>query len=443
MFSFHKSKTVFKACFPMKKSLIRGLLAVFVLPASLLLCAAELDRVAAVVNDEVITASELRARIAQIEQQLRTQGTPLPVASQLRQQVLERMVIERVQLQRAKLMGITVDDETLDRAIGRIAEQNHLTMAQLPAAVEKEGLDWKQFREGIRNEIVMVRLREREVDPRVTISDAEVEAMLAAEAQDVSGREFLISHIYLRAPENATPEQWSALGARADELMKQIRAGEDFGKLAATYSASQDAMQGGSLDWRPVERIPTIFADRLAGMSKGQVSPVLRSSGGLHVFKLVDVRDKSQQRVEIEQTHARHILIRKNDVVTEAQAVRRLEDIANRVHNGADFGELAKVHSADISAAKGGDLGWVSPGDTVPEFEKAMNSLKLGEISGVVETPFGWHLIQVLERRKSDVTADQRKMAARQAIRERKSDEAYEDWLRQLRDTAYVEIKPE
>lgn len=432
-----------KACFTMKKSLMRGLLAVLVLPASLLLCAAELDRVAAVVNDEVITGSEVRTRIAQAEQQLRGQGTPLPVAAQLRQQVLERMVIERVQMQRAKLIGISVDDATLDRAIGRIAEQNRMTAAELPAAVQKEGLDWNQFREGIRNEIVMVRLREREVEPRVTVSDAEVEAALAAEAQDMSGREFLISHIYLRVPENATPEQWSALAARADELMKQIRAGEDFAKLAATYSASQDAMQGGSLDWRSVERIPTIFADRLGGMNKGQVSPVLRSAGGLHVFKLVDLRDKAQQKVEIEQIHTRHILIRKNDVMTEAQATRRLEDIATRVRNGADFGELAKVHSADITAAKGGDLGWVSPGDTVPEFEKAMNALKPGEVSGVVESPFGWHLIQVLERRKTDVTADQRKMAARQAIRERKADESYEDWLRQLRDTAYVEIKPE
>lgn len=432
-----------KACFTMKKSLMRGLLAVLVLPASLLLCAAELDRVAAVVNDEVITGSEVRTRITQAEQQLRAQGTPLPVAAQLRQQVLERMVIERIQMQRAKLIGISVDDATLDRAIGRIAEQNRMTAAELPAAVQKEGLDWNQFREGIRSEIVMVRLREREVEPRVTVSDAEVEAALAAEAQNMSGREFLISHIYLRAPENATPEQWSALAARADELMKQIRAGEDFAKLAATYSASQDAMQGGSLDWRPVERIPTIFADRLGGMNKGQVSPVLRSAGGLHVFKLVDLRDKAQQKVEIEQIHTRHILIRKNDVMTEAQATRRLEDIATRVRNGADFGELAKVHSADITAAKGGDLGWVSPGDTVPEFEKAMNALKPGEVSGVVESPFGWHLIQVLERRKTDVTADQRKMAARQAIRERKADESYEDWLRQLRDTAYVEIKPE
>lgn len=427
----------------MMKSLFRGLLAALVLPACLHLHAAELDRVAAVVNDEVITSSELRARISQVQQQLATQGTPLPAAAQLRQQMLDRMVLERIQLQRAKQLGITVDDVALDRAIQRIAEQNNLAVADMPKVIDKEGMTWAQFRDSIRSEITMVRLRERDVEPRVTVSEAEVEAALAAGNQAKAGREYLISHIYLRAPEGATPEQWMALSARADDLMKQIRAGEDFGKLAATYSASQDAMQGGSLDWRPLERIPSVFADQLASMSKGQISRVLRTTAGLHVFKLMDTRDQAEKKVEVEQTHARHILIRTADVSNEAQAQRKLEDIATRIRNGADFQALARVHSSDITSTKGGDLGWLSPGDTVPEFERAMNALKPGEISGVVASPFGWHLIQVIERRKVDVTADQRKMAARQAVRERKVDEAYEDWLRQLRDTAYVEIKPE
>lgn len=425
----------------MMKSLFRGLLAVLVLPACLHLHAAELDRVAAVVNDEVITGSELRARISQVQQQLATQGTPLPAAALLRQQVLDRMVLERIQLQRAKQLGLTVDDASLDRAIQRIAEQNNLAVADMPKAIEKEGMTWAQFRDSIRNEIIMVRLRERDVEPRVTVSEAEVDVVAGNQAQ--AGREYLISHIYLRAPEGATPEQWMALSARAEELMKQIRAGEDFAKLAATYSASQDAMQGGSLDWRPLERIPSVFADQLGGMSKGQVSRVLRTTAGLHVFKLLDVRNQAEKKVEIEQTHARHILIRTAEVSNEAQARRKLEDLAARIRGGADFQELARVYSSDITSAKGGDLGWLSPGDTVPEFERAMNALKPGEVSGVVASPFGWHLIQVIERRKLDVTADQRKMAARQAVRERKIDEAYEDWLRQLRDTAYVEIKSE
>ncbi|MEN3112791.1 peptidylprolyl isomerase [Uliginosibacterium paludis] len=427
----------------MMKSLFRGLMTALVLPACFQLHAAELDRVAAVVNDDVITASELRSRLAQVEHQLAGQGTPLPPASQLRQQVLERMVLERIQLERARQMNVTVDDASLDRAIQRIAEQNRVTLAEMPKLVEKEGMSWAQFRDSIRNEIIMVRLREREIEPRLSVSDAEIEAAMTAGNESPAGREYLISHIFLAARDGATPEQWMALGARADALMKQINAGEDFGKLAASYSSSQDAMQGGSLDWRPIERIPSVFADQLAGMKKGQVSRVLRTTSGLHVFKLVDQRDQAPKKVEIEQTHARHILIRTADVSNEAQARRRLEDLLGRIRNGADFQELARSNSSDITSTKGGDLGWVSPGDTVPEFEGAMNALKPGEVSGVVQTPFGWHLIQVVERRKLDVTADQSKMAARQAVRERKADEAYEDWLRQLRDTAYVEIKPE
>ncbi|MDQ7991004.1 MAG: peptidylprolyl isomerase [Candidatus Dactylopiibacterium sp.] len=426
----------------MMKCLIQALLAVVAMSASLHAHGAELDRVAAVVNDEVITASELRVRVTQAEQQLSMQGTPVPAPAQLRSQVLERMVLERIQLQRAKQLAITADDVALDRAIARIAEQNNITVADMPRALERDGLSWDAFRASIRNEMIMARLREREIEPRLTVSEAEVEAMLAAGAQNAAGREYLIQHIYLRASETATPDQWMALSARAEDLQRQIRAGEDFAKLAATYSASQDAMQGGSLDWRPIERIPSVFADRLQGMKKGEVSPVLRTPAGLHIFRLSDLRDQVAQKVEIEQTHARHILIRTADVTAEAQATRRLEDIAARIRNGADFQDLARANSSDITSTKGGDLGWVSPGDTVPEFERAMNALQPGEVSGVVKTPFGWHLIQVIERRKADVTADQRKMAARLAVRERKADEAYEDWLRQLRDTAYVEIKP-
>lgn len=427
----------------MMKSLFRGLLAALLLSAGLHAHAAELDRVAAVVNDEVITGSELRTRLEQVSRQLANQGTPLPSAAELRSQVLDRMVLEHLQLQRAKQLGITVDDATLDRAIERIAEQNRIAVADMPRALQRDGLTWAQFRENIRNEIIMVRLREREVDPRVEISDAEVEAAQAAAKASQSGRDFLISHIYLPITEGATPEQWMALGAKAEGLMKRINAGEDFGKLAATYSSAQDAMNGGSLGWRPIERIPSVFADQLQGMSKGQVSRILRSNSGLHIFKIMDVRDQTAQKVEIQQTHARHILIRKADGVTAEQATRRLQDLATRVRNGADFGDLARTNSSDITSAKGGDLGWVSPGDTVPEFEHAMDALKPGEVSGVVASPFGWHIIQVLERRKVDVTGDQSKLAARQAVRERKTDEAYEDWLRQLRDSAYVEIKPE
>lgn len=425
----------------MMKCLIRGLLAALVLPACL--HAAELDRVVAVVNSEVITASELRARQTQAERQLASQGTAKPSPSQLRQQLLERIVLERIQLQQAKLRGVAVDDGTVDRALQRIAEQNQITVADLPKAIEKEGFNWRQFRDNIRNEIIMARLREREVDAQVIVSDAEVEAAQRAAALEPNALEYQLSHILLRAPEAATPEQWMALGKRAEDIMRQIRAGEDFRKLAVTHSAAQDAMQGGLIDWRAYEGLPPLFAEQLGGMSKGEVSKVLRSTSGLHVFKLLDVRQRVEKQVEVEQTRARHILIRTSDVNSEATAVRRLEDLAQRIRNGVDFAEMAKVHSSDITSAKGGDLGWLSAGETVPEFERAMDALKPGELSGVVATPFGWHLIQVQERKKVDVTADQRKLAARQAVRERKIGIAYEEWLRQLRDTNYVEIKPE
>jgi len=425
----------------MMKISLCSLLAMFLLPASV--HATELDRVVAVVNDEIITASELATHIAQAERQLTTQGTTMPAAGQLRRQVLDQMILTRVQLQFAKSSGITVDDATLDKALKRIAENNKLTIADLPKAVAQEKYTWTQFRENIRNEIIISRLREREVDSRITVSQGEVDAVLAANEAAPKAREYLISHILLRAPEGATPDQFKALNQRAEEIMRQIRQGEDFAKLAASYSNAQDAMQGGALDWRPLGRLPAIFAQTVAGMRNGEVSPILRSSAGLHIFKLINSRDAVDSKVEIEQTHARHILVRSGDGVDEKRVRRHLEDLISRLRNGADFAELARVNSSDITAAKGGDLGWISPGDTVPEFERAMNALKPGQISDVVTTPFGWHIIQVLERKKVDVTADQRKMAARQALRERKSEDAYDDWLRQLRDSAWVEIKPE
>lgn len=423
------------------KNLRGGLLALLALPV--IAHAAELDRVVAVVNDEIITASELAVQMTQTHKQLASHNTPAPAESQLRQQVLERMVMDRVQLQAAKTRGITVEDEILDRAIQRIAEQNKMKEGELPKAVAEEGYTWPQFRTNIRNQIIMSRLREREVEANITVSDGEVDALLASGALDAKGTEYLVSHIFLRAPEGATPEQLNAMNLKAEEIRRQIRQGEDFAKLAATYSAAQDAMQGGSLDWRPLNRLPSIFAQLIPGMRKGEVSDILRSPAGLHIFKLIDSRDAAAATVQVTQTHARHILIRKAPGVDETKARRRLEDLIVRARNGADFAELARTNSGDITAAKGGDLGWLTPGDTVPEFERAMDALKPGEVSGVVQTQFGWHIIQVLERKTVDATADHRKMEARQALRDRKSEAAYEDWLRQLRDSAWVEIKPE
>jgi peptidyl-prolyl cis-trans isomerase SurA len=432
-------KTMFVATM-MKKAIV-GSLACLML--SSLAHAAELDRVVAVVNDEVITASELSTRVAQAERQLTSQGTALPAAGLLRRQVLDRMVLDRVQLQYAKNTGITVDDPALDKALQRIAENNKMTIPELSKAVEREQFTWPQFRENIRSEIMMSRLREREIEAKVTVSQGEVDAVLAASATEPKAREYQVEHILLRVPDGASADQIKTVTARADDLMRQIKQGEDFAKLAVANSASPDAMQGGMIDWRPLSRMPTIFAQAIPGMRNGEVSQILRSSAGFHIFKLMNSREANETKVEVEQTHARHILIRNGDGVDEARVRLRLNEIISRLRNGGDFAELAKSNSADITAAKGGDLGWLSPGDAVPEFERAMNGLKPGQVSDVVASPFGWHVIQVLERKKVDVTADQRKMEARQSLRERKSDEAYDNWLRQIRDSAWVDIRPE
>lgn len=424
-------------------SLCRASLAVVCLSAVSATWAASLDRVVAVVNNEVITRLELGGKVDAAIAQLTRTGTAAPSRAQVEKQVLERLVLERIQLQQARELGVRIDELTLQRALQTIADNNRLSVADLRRAVENnEKIPWERFREDIRNEVTLARLREREVDSRVVVTEGEVDAFLASPQGAMSGREFLVSHILLRARDGATEQDWRRLQARAAEVNRLIAQGDDFGKLAAAFSDAQDAMQGGSLDWRTPDRLPSLIAERLVDMKKGAISPVLRSSAGLHIFKLVDVRDMgSMRQQQVEQTLARHILIRTSDVPNEAEALRRLSILRERLISGADFAELARAHSTDTSSAKGGDLGWLAAGETVPEFERAMNALKPGEISGVVKSQFGWHLIQVQERRLADVTEERRRQEARMALRDRKSQESYEEWLRQLRDQAYVEIK--
>ncbi|MFA9441590.1 peptidylprolyl isomerase [Uliginosibacterium sp. sgz301328] len=400
------------------------------------------DRIVAVVNDEIITQSDLRTRVTAATATLKRQGTALPSADQLERQVLDRMIYDKLQLQEAANTNVKVDDATLQRALQTIAENNRMNINQLREAVEKsEGVPWDRFREDIRNEIILSRLRERDVDSKVVVTDAEVDAFLASPEAAAGSREVQIQHILLRAPEGATPEQWAALRKRADEVQRQIRQGDDFAKLAATYSDAQDAMQGGILDWRPIERLPAIYGEAVSRMKPGQVSDTMQSSVGLHIVRFVNERATTEQKQQIEQTHARHILIRTSDAASDSDVRQRLIALRERIVNGVDFAEMARTNSVDGTAAKGGDLGWVSPGDTVPEFERAMNALKVGEVSQPVQSPFGWHLIQVLERRTVDVTDDRRRAQARDALHDRKADEAFEDWLRQLRDQAYVDVR--
>ncbi|AYH42754.1 peptidylprolyl isomerase [Azoarcus sp. DN11] len=402
--------------------------------------AVEVDRIVAVVNNEVITTLELRERVQQAQRQLARQGTAQPPADVFERQVLERLVLERAQTQLAAETSLKVDDATLDRAIGRIAENNRMSMTDLRLALEKDGITWNRFRDQIRSEILLTRLREREVDSRIVVTDAEIENFLANNADALSGEEFHVAHILVRVPDGASMQQQSERLARAESVVERLRAGEDFGRLAASYSDAPDGLNGGDLGWRGRDRLPTLFADTVRQMQPGEVSKIMRSPAGLHIVKLVEKRGGAAAGAQqMQQTHARHILIRTSEIVSDADAESRLNGLRERVVNGASFAELAKANSADLSAAKGGDLGWVNPGDTVPEFERAMDALKPGEVSAPVKSPFGWHLIQVEERRMQDVTDERKRAAARNALRERKADEAFEEWLRQLRDRTYVE----
>lgn len=401
----------------------------------------EADRIIAVVNDEVITLFELRSRMAQVERQLRQQNTQLPPRDVLEKHVLERLIVDRAQLQFAKETGLRIDDSQLDQALLRVAEGNRMGLAQFRASLEQDGIPWQKFREDIRNEMVIGRLKEREVDSKIVVSEGEIDNFLE-NAGAAGNEEFNLAHILLRVPEQAKPEQLARLQTRAEDLVAQLRRGADFAQLAASHSDAPDGLSGGLMGWRPADRLPTLFAEEVAKLKPGEVSAVLRSPAGLHILKLIDRRGGAIKAQPIEQTRARHILIKTSEVVPEADAQRRLGGLKERLVHGADFAELARLHSNDLSAARGGDLGWLNPGDTVPEFELAMNRLKPGEVSEPVKSPFGWHLIQVVERRM-DVSQERVRQSARMALRERRADEAYQDWLRQMRDRAYVEYRLE
>jgi peptidyl-prolyl cis-trans isomerase SurA len=406
------------------------------------------DAIIAVVNNEVITYQELTDRTRMVERRMKNQGIALPPPAELQRQLLERMIVDRAQLQLAKEVGIRVDDLMLDRAISRIAEQNKMSLQEFRDRLEREGTPFNRFREEIREEIILQRLREREVDNKIQISESEVDNYLAVDKSAAQNQqEYNLAQILVRIPENATAEQIAERRKRADEILQQVKSGGDFAKIAATYSDSSDALTGGDLGWRNQDRLPQLFVDTVAGLNQGDVSPVVKSANGFHILKLVGKRtasaaDSPNAAASVQQTRARHILIKTNQVVTPADARRKLVEIKQRLDNkAAKFEDLAKLFSNDLSASKGGDLGWIYPGDTVPEFERAMDALKPGEISEPIESPFGFHLIQVLERKKDDVSKERQRLIARQAIRERKLDEATNEWLRQLRDRAYVEYR--
>ncbi len=406
-----------------------------------------IDAIAVIVNDEVITQRELNERVATIVARMQQQKLALPDSAELRKQVLERMIVERAQLQLAKEMGVRVDDNMLDRAISRIAEQQKMTVQQLRNQMEKDGTTFAAFREEIREEIIMQRLREYEVDNKINISEAEVDNFIAAEKAAAAEQfEMNISQIMVRIPENASADVIGQRQKRAEEVMRQLRTGADFAKMAATYSDASDALQGGAVGWRPASALPPLFAEALGKLKPGQNTPIIKSAAGFHILKLVDKRSMAEAAAQetVQQTHARHILLKVTPTMSAADAKRKLLELKERLDNkAAKFEELARLFSNDSTASKGGDLGWLYPGDTVPEFEQAMNALKPGQVSEPIESSFGYHLIEVLERKTDDVSKEKQRSAARNALRERKLVEAVEDWQRQVRDRAYVEFRDE
>lgn len=402
-----------------------------------------IDQIAAIVNDEVITRGELELRYQTVMRQLQKQSTQPPPREQLLKQTLERMVTERALLQHARSSGIRVDPAQIERAVQRIAEQNKLSVEELKSALARDGVSFERFRENISNEILIARARERQVESKLNVSDAEVESYLQTQARLGQDEEFNLSHIFVAVPENASPEQIGARRERAQNVLDELRKGAGFAQLSASHSDAPNALDGGGLGWRNAGQIPSLFLDAVRNLKPGQATELIKSPNGFHILMLNDKRGKDAATV-ITQTRVRHILIKPSELTSESDAINRLNQIRERIEQGGEkFENLARQFSEDAgSAAKGGELGWVNPGDTVPEFERAMSALKPGELSQIVQTPFGWHLIQALERREQDVTAERQRLLARQAIRERKADEAAEDWVRQIRDQAYVELRP-
>lgn len=404
----------------------------------------DIDRIVVVVNQGVITNTELEDRIKQVKQELATRNIDAPAESVLRKQVVERMVLQRIQLQRADEVGVRVNGKDVEQAIARVAERNNRTVEQLYRALRRDGMDIERYRSKVRDDLKIQQLLQKEINSRITVSDAELESYLASRDDQARVDDaYRISQILIAVPDSATPEQVEAAKTKANKIRESLVAGARFEQAAATYSDGQNALEGGSLGWKKPGQLPGMFLESLLALEPGDVSDVLRSPVGFHILKL-DERKRGAQAQPVPQVHVRHILLRPSEIRSISDTKTKLEQLRERVLNGEDFAELARANSEDrSSAAKGGDLGWVNPGQTVPEFEKGMNELEPNELSEPVTTPFGLHLIQVLAKRMYDVSEQRNRAAARQQIRNRKADARYDQWLRRMRDEAYVNYRLE
>ena len=397
----------------------------------------------AVVNDDIISGSELDTRLERVRDQLRQSGTAPPPPDALRRQVLERLILRRLQLQIARNSGMRVDDERLNRTVLRIAQQNELTLRQFRDAVERDGYDFARFREEVRDDILIAEVRRRQVENQINISQRDIDdyiSMIESRGAEADRHRYRIGHILIAVPDGASSEEIDEARERAERVLEELRAGADFANMAVTHSDGQKALEGGDLGWRLASDLPTMLADAVLRLDTGDVSEPIRSASGFHLVKLAD--RQGSQRQMIRQTLARHILITLDALTDNAEARRQLGVLRERIVNGEDFGELARTHSDDPgSASKGGDLGWIDPGNTVPVFERTMDSLAPGAISEPFRSRFGWHLVQVLERRDLDATETSQRAEAQRRLRSRKIEENTQAWLRRVRGEAYVEYR--
>ncbi|MBI5450212.1 MAG: peptidylprolyl isomerase [Gammaproteobacteria bacterium] len=398
-----------------------------------------LNHIAAIVNDQVITSNELLIEQDLMRSQLRQQKIAIPPSEVFQKQVLEHLITNLIQIQMASDVGISVDDETLNKTLQNVAAQNHLSLQEFREVFDRDHLDFQRFRESLRGEIAIRRLQQRNIDNRISVSEQEINVFLD-KAQDQSPTtEYHIGHILIAVDESANPTVIEQAFAQANQIVQRLRAGDDFNKLATEASISQFTMQGSDLGWRKAGQLPTLFAASVPAMVIGSVSAPLRSPSGFHIIKLLERRGVVTHMTT--QSHSRHILIRPNELTSDQDARSRLEQLQLKISAGESFEDLARTNSEDPgSAANGGDLGWASPGTMSPPFEEAMNALKPGEISNPVKSGFGWHLIQLVERRQYDDTDEFRRNQVREQLFSRKVEEARQIWVSRIRNEAYVEI---
>lgn len=398
----------------------------------------KLDRIVAIVDQEVITEKELEEKLITVINNLKNQKVDLPPENTLKKQVIERLIINSLQIQLASETGIKVSDNQIDKTIDRIAEKNKLNITDFKKMIEKDGTPFYKFKESIKNEIIISQLKEREIDSKILITDGEIDNYLSAQKNE-SSEEFEVAHILIKIPEDASPEKLEKIKNKAEDAAKSIQNGKSFSQVSATFSDASNALEGGLMGIKKSNELPTLFLDALKKLDVGKISPILRSPSGFHILKLIS-RKGGETNLIVDQSHVRHILIKFSEINPENEIKKRLLALKERIENGTKFEELARQYSEDPSASNGGDLGWINPGDTVPEFEKTISALKINEVSDPIKTPFGFHLIQVLERRSQDISKDAARIKARQEIKMRKSEEAYESWIQELRDKSFVEI---